>query len=88
MKMYYATQQYEKSLAIAESLLAKDPANKEAISNLASCYNELARAENDPVKKAALQTKASGLLCQRNRESSQLSGSPLQHGSSVRSDGK
>jgi tetratricopeptide (TPR) repeat protein len=58
MKMYYATGQYEKSLNAAKDILSHDQSNKEAVSNLASSYNELARAESDPLKKKELQSMA------------------------------
>jgi tetratricopeptide (TPR) repeat protein len=58
MKMYYATGQFEKSLAAAQDILSRDQSNKEAVSDLASSYNELARAESDPIKRKELQSKA------------------------------
>jgi tetratricopeptide (TPR) repeat protein len=58
MKMYYATEQFDKAREVAQDILSRDPSNKEAVSNLANSFSEMAKRENDPQKKKALQQNA------------------------------
>jgi superkiller protein 3 len=58
MEMQYNDGQQMEALNIAEEILGKDAANKDAIRVAAFSYNYLAMQEQDATKKAALQNKA------------------------------
>ncbi|RJP80919.1 MAG: tetratricopeptide repeat protein [Candidatus Zixiibacteriota bacterium] len=58
MEMLYNNKKYGEALQLAESLLQKDPANKDGIKVAAYVYNQYAMEETDEAKKKELQNKA------------------------------